>query len=307
MKAIELIISSITCSQIISSASVPVSIDDPNPTNSADAQITFRSTFGDPLCSDLKSLAASFGVYDLVMTLPIFQGFTSEYARLASLGSNREAMDSFWKYKGSEMAPLLNLISPQVSASSKQSLPKTAELKTLIDICKKYIKVLGKVDKKIFECRRAGRNLLDMYGSGVVDLSRAASEFGALQILRLGSTPIIDASLIPISRLSNLIELHLTDTQVTDAGLVYISLMEQLEMLCLRNTLVTDAGVMHLSRLSNITWLSLGGTQVTDAVIPHLPRVSRLTWLYLDKTKVTDQRKFALMNKYRPPSLNVLL
>jgi internalin A len=127
-------------------------------------------------------------------------------------------------------------------------------------------------------------------------------------------TPVTDAALEPLGRLTRLGELdlsgctgvtdrgatllarnhprlqtlRLTGTGITDAGLAHLAGLDELRLLQLDGTKITDAGLAHLrGRLPNLKALLLHGTAVTDAGLAHL-RGMRLRSLNLQETAVTD-------------------
>ena len=200
--------------------------------------------FGHSLIDNVKSVVVSFGVYELVMSHPRFSGFLDEYAKWANLGSQRQAMGSFWKYEGEGLKKILSQTyfhTPEfVNGSLKQSLPGSGELRELIDFCKRYLNVLRHVDREISRCGPGGKSL-SLYGPReLVDLSRFAD-------------------------LQNLVSINLAWTGIKDEELIQLSGLENLQYLDLRETQITDEGLAHIARLVNLRILFLYGTQVTEA------------------------------------------
>ena len=75
----------------------------------------------------------------------------------------------------------------------------------------------------------------------------------------------------------------------TDATLVQVSRLSQLDELFLNQSSVTDAGLQHLDGLTDLTTLYVGDTQVSDAGLAHPKRLTKLSELRLHRTQVTDR------------------
>jgi hypothetical protein len=90
--------------------------------------------------------------------------------------------------------------------------------------------------------------------------------------LKLGDTPITDATLTQIARLSNLQKLHLEHTRITDAGLKSLTTLPRLAYLNLYATDITDAGLATVATLPALTSVYLWQTRVTPAGVAALQR-----------------------------------
>ncbi len=105
----------------------------------------------------------------------------------------------------------------------------------------------------------------------------------------LNASPITDACLEHIGRLTHVESLGLRDSHVTDAGLQNLRGLACLRELDLANTRVTDAGLRHLEKVPSLETLDLTGTQVTDAGLRQLARLPGLRYLDLCQTRVTSE------------------
>lgn len=86
-----------------------------------------------------------------------------------------------------------------------------------------------------------------------LDLSRLPLTDEALSIipetvtkLALADTPVTDACIIHLLRLSALMRLNIAGTQITDDGIVALGGLQNLEWVCVNRTQVTTAGVSRL-------------------------------------------------------------
>jgi Leucine-rich repeat (LRR) protein len=104
--------------------------------------------------------------------------------------------------------------------------------------------------------------------------------------LDLGATPITDAGLKVIGRMSNLKCLRLGDTQITDAGLAEIRGLKSLTFLGLDSTRISDAGLKHVKELQSLAWLYLGSTDVMDAGLNDLDAGTSALQLALPNCKI---------------------
>ena len=136
-------------------------------------------------------------------------------------------------------------------------------------------------------------------------------DLGGIGWLSLESSPVTDAGLVHIGRLTDLERLYLGGSQVTGSGLKelaplanlrYLSLKQlpignddlaalpafpELQDLGLDLTEVGDAGLVHLARYPHVNRLWLDGTRVTDAGLTHLKEIPELKTLFLAGTKIT--------------------
>jgi len=83
-------------------------------------------------------------------------------------------------------------------------------------------------------------------------------------------TPITDAGLEQLQRLSLLEKLYIDENQITDAGLERLQGLRQLQVLSLCGNAITDSGLEHLKGLSKLQQLWLGKTQVTEEGVKKL-------------------------------------
>jgi beta-lactamase regulating signal transducer with metallopeptidase domain/Leucine-rich repeat (LRR) protein len=120
------------------------------------------------------------------------------------------------------------------------------------------------------------------------DLANLVDSLPRLTRLNLGGTPITDAGLAHIRRLTGLHHLVLLGTQITDAGLADIESLTELQYLLLAGTRITDAGLEHLKGLRKLSALGLERTQITDAGLEHLQGLKGLGKLYLNDTRIGD-------------------
>ncbi len=88
--------------------------------------------------------------------------------------------------------------------------------------------------------------------------------------LKLGDTPIGDATLAQVSRMSNLQKLHLEQTRITDAGLHTLTGLTHLEYLNLYGTAISDAGLRELAGLPALRTICLWQTKTTESGIAAL-------------------------------------
>lgn len=87
--------------------------------------------------------------------------------------------------------------------------------------------------------------LLDNTGVGDAGLNQLPPD---LKALGLSGTPVTNAGLATIARLTKLEYLNLSNSSITDAGLVQLENLPNLQALTVTNTQVTDAGVANLQK-----------------------------------------------------------
>jgi Leucine-rich repeat (LRR) protein len=83
--------------------------------------------------------------------------------------------------------------------------------------------------------------------------------------LKLGYTPITDADMETISKLSGLIRLSLEKTNITDEGIKQLKDLTHLQYLNLVGTKVTTAGLRQLTTLKNLQHLYLYQTSISNS------------------------------------------
>jgi Leucine rich repeat/Leucine Rich repeat len=132
---------------------------------------------------------------------------------------------------------------------------------------------------------------IDLFGTGSDVLLAHVGQIQALEVLDAtcskGDSPVTDAGLVHLKRLTGLRVLKLDGNDISDAGLAHLRNLTSLQELDLRETLVTDAGLVQLKGLSQLRGLDLSGTEINDAGLVHLKRLKRLKWLDLSNTRVS--------------------
>lgn len=156
----------------------------------------------------------------------------------------------------------------------------------------------------------------------------------SLESLVFLGTPVDDAALVRLGKMTNLERLWLDSRQITpkawshlaaltgmhdlyfrgtnfnDDGAHALAGMKELEILMLDDTAITDAGLESLAGLVNLADLGLANTKVTDAGIKHLAGMKKLHNLYVVGTAVTAKglailpakREMAMMRIGQRPS-----
>ena len=121
--------------------------------------------------------------------------------------------------------------------------------------------------------------------AGLKNLEKLTS----LQKLDLGGTPITDTGMKHIKRLTSLKIINVSATQITDSGLKQLKELTNLQELNLSYVnSITDDGLENLQELMSVSFLDLSGTLITDAGLVHLKGLANLQELNLGSTKVTD-------------------
>jgi mono/diheme cytochrome c family protein len=100
---------------------------------------------------------------------------------------------------------------------------------------------------------------------------------------------VTDATIAPLAKLINVVQLDLGKTGITDAGLVHVKGLTDLVDLHLENTKIGDKGLAHIAGLKKLEYLNVYGTQVTDAGLDHLKGLSNLKKLFVWQSKVTKE------------------
>lgn len=83
--------------------------------------------------------------------------------------------------------------------------------------------------------------------------------------------------------------LDLSSSPVTDAGLSHLRRLSSLQVLCLPNTKVTDAGLRHISQLESLVSLDLFNTSIGNSGLHYLANLESLVQLDLTRTRVTEE------------------
>ncbi|KYQ89175.1 hypothetical protein DLAC_10420 [Tieghemostelium lacteum] len=95
-------------------------------------------------------------------------------------------------------------------------------------------------------------------------------------------------SIVPLTNVINLVELHLSNTKITDDSLQVVKSMTLLEILSLDRTLITDAAIPLISKLSLIT-LSLMSTKISGECLKDLSGISTLQNLNISFNNIDDK------------------
>jgi hypothetical protein len=119
---------------------------------------------------------------------------------------------------------------------------------------------------------------------GDAELAQLAPLAPAVQWLDLGGTSVSDAGMGTVSRMTNLVRLHLDLTRVTDEGLRRLGALRHLEYLNLRGTAVTDQGLQALRSLPRLRSLYVWQTAVSE------PAVRALGQALVDRRKIDRWR-----------------
>ena len=109
-----------------------------------------------------------------------------------------------------------------------------------------------------------------------------------LRRLSFHQSPIADADLAPIGKLTGLTHLNLQQTKITDAGVAHLGPLRKLEFLVINLPGVTDAAMPTVGRFVNLDHLDLSGSQVSDAGLAELTGLRKLKVLRLHAAPVTD-------------------
>lgn len=150
----------------------------------------------------------------------------------------------------------------------------------------KYMKYFDRVQSVVLTSRSFDANVAD-----------SLADFARLKELDLDNTPVTDAGLASLGRLTNLRILHLDRTAVTCEGLTSLRGLPDIEELYLMQTNVTDLGLEHLAQLPKLKLLYLDNTQVSDVGLERLETARTLRWLSLGNTQVTKAGVTRLQNK----------
>ena len=131
--------------------------------------------------------------------------------------------------------------------------------------------------------------LADLRALGITPMPLADGN-NHLMVTFTGSREIKDEQINALRQINDqLVWLNLSHTPVTDAQLEGISKLSNLRVLYLNNTDISDAGVTKLAPLSELRFLSLVGTKITDASIQTFGKLSNLSDLFVFQTKLTDK------------------
>jgi Leucine-rich repeat (LRR) protein len=106
--------------------------------------------------------------------------------------------------------------------------------------------------------------------------------------LRAQDLKMVEKALVPLGKVSGLVQLNLGSTKIKDADLANLEGLTNLQRLHLENTPITDAGLVHLKGLTKLEYLNLYGTAVTDTGLEQLKGLTQLRKLFLWQTKTTE-------------------
>lgn len=146
-------------------------------------------------------------------------------------------------------------------------------------------------------------------GGAVTPVVGPPAPFASLTSLNLDSSPITDAVLPAIGKLSALTCLNLSDTRVSSASLTHIAELRVLTELNLSHSAVNDndpVGLAALSRCQSLTMLNLDAAEVGDGVAAACAQLGSLTRLDLFGSHVTDQGAAALGRRREDSALRQL-
>jgi len=136
---------------------------------------------------------------------------------------------------------------------------------------------------------------LSLSKTSITDASLAhLKDMSWLEELELYDTEVGDDGLAYLKGLTSLERLILGSidrdsgiSPITDAGLAHLSKLTRLKNLGLYRTCITDGGLKHLSGLANLETLSLNKTQITGEGFEFLNKLCPLRGLELDEIALT--------------------
>ena len=129
------------------------------------------------LPQDIQTTIASFLNFDLLIAHRSFRKFLSEFVRLNKSGSEKEAVDSFYKHNKAKIDatlshPYFNSMEFLAPLFSNQPLPASVALDELHALSKAHLHVLWKVNVTIASfLSKPGSRSIDLCSSGISDLS----------------------------------------------------------------------------------------------------------------------------------------
>jgi mono/diheme cytochrome c family protein len=137
---------------------------------------------------------------------------------------------------------------------------------------------------------------LDARGVIILPVAKNSNYLMANFITSTGITDSDLRLLIPLKK--QLIWLKLGNTPITDASLPIIGQCTNLTVLQVNNTSITDQGLASLKNLSRLNTLNLVGTKVTEEGLKHLKGLKQLRFLYLYQTQVNRKNWSALKSMF---------
>jgi Leucine-rich repeat (LRR) protein len=130
-------------------------------------------------------------------------------------------------------------------------------------------------------------NVVTLKAASLTDeLASQLAGFPQLKSLTLSGSPLGNAGLAQLKKLSALETLLLDDTGVTDEGMPALSALTQLKRLNLAGCEISDEGLAALAPLTELRMLNLSRTQVRGKGFVHLSALSQLESLYLQEAPV---------------------
>ncbi|HEX8376320.1 MAG TPA: c-type cytochrome domain-containing protein [Pedobacter sp.] len=137
---------------------------------------------------------------------------------------------------------------------------------------------------------------LDSRGVVVLPVSKNSNYLMANFVTSTGITDADLRLLLPLKK--QLIWLKLGGTPINDASLKIIGECTGLTVLQLNNTAITDTGLASLKSLTRLNTLNLVGTKVTEEGLKHLQGAKQLRFLYLYQTQVNRKNWPVLKNMF---------
>ncbi|MCA9225691.1 MAG: protein kinase [Planctomycetales bacterium] len=114
-------------------------------------------------------------------------------------------------------------------------------------------------------------------------------QFPELEVLRLNGTPLTNAGLSHIGKLTQLRELSVFATRITDPGIAQLRGLTQLQTLHLAITDITDDSLQHLSRMRRLEWLALVKcSRISGSGFQNLGELQQLKYLDMNMTALND-------------------
>jgi mono/diheme cytochrome c family protein/uncharacterized membrane protein len=143
---------------------------------------------------------------------------------------------------------------------------------------------------------------LDARGVVVIPVAKNSNYLVANFVTSTGITDADLRLLLPLKK--QLIWLKLGGTPITDASLKVIGECTGLTVLQLNNTAITDKGLASLKNLSRLNTLNLVGTKVTEEGLKNLQGAKQLRFLYLYQTQVNRKNWSVLKGMFPKTKLD---
>jgi Leucine-rich repeat (LRR) protein len=246
----------------------------------------------------------SYVQFEIILSHIGFDTFLDKFMTLNRLGSQKEALESFWKHYRDMIEPVIShpyFSSPAFLTALRngQPLPASAQLTALRRLCKDYLLILREVGNAI---ERYPRNpplpSLDLYSFPIRDLSRV-SELAFVECINLSGAPLV-TDIEPLGRLPSLRDLVLYTQPTQNIDLTPLQNLASLRRLSLRGQ-----GVREIRPLANLTALddlSLAECDNFDcSPLGGLPFLTRLELLRTAVTDLTPLREMNLLESSTSP------